>query len=187
MTRSVSPTSSDMSGRSERLSIEPLVIEDADELFAALDHPDVGTYIGGPEMTTVEALRTRIGHLVVGSGRDDEQWLNWVVRTTATDEVIGRLEATVYAGGSWAEVAYVFDPRRWGHGYAVESAGWMIDHLRASGVSELWAAIHPDNGRSIRLIERLGFIEVPPPPTRAVGSYDEGDLVFVRGRRESTR
>ena len=170
-----------MSVRTARLSIDPLVVEDADELFAALDHPDVGTHIGGPEMTTVEALRTRIGHLLEGSGRSDETWRNWVVRLTATDDVIGRLEATVYGGGTWAEVAYVFDPRRWGDGFALESAGWMIDNLRAGGVTELWAAIHPDNARSVRLIERLGFIEVAPPPARPVGSYDEGDLLFVRG------
>ncbi len=180
MTSPTSRPSSAIPARTERLTIEPIVIEDAAELFAALDHPDVGTYIGGPEMTTVEALKTRIGQLLEGSGRAEERWLNWVVRLTSTDEVIGRLEATEY--GAWGEVAYVFDPRRWGHGYAVESAGWMIDHLRAMGVGELWAAIHPDNAHSLRLIERLGFIEVPPPPTRPVGSYDEGDLVFVRGR-----
>jgi RimJ/RimL family protein N-acetyltransferase len=185
MTRPMSPKVSARSGRTERLSIEPLVVEDAGELFAALDHPDVGTYLGGPVMTTVEALCTRIGDLVVGSGLDNERWLNWVVRLTATDEVVGRLEATVYDGGEWGEVAYVFDPRRWGHGYAVESAGWMIDHLRstgASGATELWAAIHPDNTRSVRLIERLGFIEVAPPPARPVGSYDDGDLLFIRRR-----
>ncbi len=176
------PQSSSATVRTERLSIEPLVIEDADELFAALDHPDVGTYLGGPEMTTVEALRTRIGHLLVGSGRDHEHWRNWVVRLTATDEVVGRLETTVYDGGTWAEVAYVFDPRRWGNGYALESAGWMIDHLRAAGTTELWAAIHRDNAHSVRLIERLGFVAVDPPPARPVGSYDDGDLLFVRGR-----
>ncbi len=176
-----------MSGRTERLSIEPLQHGDADELFAALDHPDVGTYLGGPQMTTIEALRERIGHLVVGGppDRPDERWWNWVVRLTATDEVIGRLEATTYGEhGEWGEVAYVFDPRRWSHGYALESAGWMIDHLRAEGTGDLWAAIHPDNIRSIRLIERLGFLEMTPPPPdgRPVASYDAGDLLFARGR-----
>ena len=92
--------------------------------------------------------------------------------------VLGRLEATGYPDG-WAEVAYVFGPAHWGHGYATEGVRWMIGHLRAEhGITDVWAAVHPDNTSSVRLLERLGFERRTWPARRAVGSYDDGDLVF---------
>lgn len=164
-----------------RLGIAPLALADASELVAALDHPEVGTYIGGPDVTTVAALRTRIGHLLAGPqgpGRA-EIWLNYVVRLRADSQVIGRLEATVH--GQWAEVAWVFGRSFWGYGYATEGARWLVDHLeREHDVAELWATVDPRNQRSIALLNRLDFASQPTPARRDLGSFDEGDLVFAR-------
>ena len=60
-----------------------------------------------------------------------------------------------------------------------EATRWLIDFARSQGTADLWAAVHPLNVRSIRLLERLGFVEQPVPPTRPLGSYDEGDVVFL--------
>ena len=162
----------------ERLLIEPLVAAHAGELVAALDHPAVGEYIGGPDVTTVEAMVERIARLAAGPGPEwpEEVWWNFVVRRADTGVVVGRVEATTY--GDWGEVAYVFGPAAWGAGYATEAMRWLIDVLRSVGASELWAAVHPLNDRSIRLLERLEFVARPIPPGRPVGSYDEGDVVF---------
>lgn len=161
----------------ERLQIEILAGEHASELVAALDHADVGAFIGGPDVTTVEAQLERIAFLARGPADPlHERWLNFVVRRADDRRVLGRLEATVY--GDWAEIAYVFDPRVWGQGYASEGLRWLIDHLSSGeGVSEVWAAIHADNIRSIRLVGRVGFV-VQPQPRRVPESYDPGDLVF---------
>ena len=103
-----------------RLTIEPLAARHAEELFAALDDPLVGRYIGGPDVTTLAELRERIAHLLagpeVGSG---DTWANWVVVLDAV--IIGRLEATFHDG--IAEVGYVFGPRWWGRGYGTEVRG----------------------------------------------------------------
>lgn len=162
-----------------RLLIEPLATTHAEELVAALDHPSVGEYIGGPDVTTVEAMVERIARLSAGPGPDwpDEVWWNFVARRADTGVIIGRVEATTY--GDWGEVAYVFDPTATGSGYATEATRWLIDFARSQGAADLWAAVHPLNVRSIRLLERLGFVEQPVPPTRPLGSYDEGDVVFL--------
>ena len=56
-----------------RLAIEPLAVAHADELHAALDHPDVHRYLPNPEVTTVAALRTRLEQLaVIGVKHMDE-------------------------------------------------------------------------------------------------------------------
>ncbi len=172
--------------RTERLLIEPLAHEHVDGLVAALADERVGTYIGGPDVTTVEALHDRIDRLAQGPGPEwpTEHWHNWVARRSSDGVIVGRLEATTYGEtretGEWAEVAYLFGPAYWGLGYAHEGMTWMLDHLSdALGVAECWAAVHPDNERSIRLVARLAF-ERRDEPGRPMGSYDEPDLVFVR-------
>ena len=171
--------------RSERLRFEPLSVEHAEALVAALDDARVGRFIGGPDVTSVEATRTRIERVNEGPpDRPTERWINFAVVLEVDREqpiVIGRIEATTY-DGEWAEIAYLLGPRWWGHGYATEATSWLADHLReARGIGELWAAIHPDNAASIHLVERLGFIRTDVP-TRELGSFDHGDLVYVRAR-----
>jgi RimJ/RimL family protein N-acetyltransferase len=88
-----------------------------------------------------------------------------------------RLEATSY--GAWAEIAYLVGPAYQHRGYAREAVRWLVDHLRANGVVEIWAAAHPDNARSIALLEALGFSRAAP--ARQIGSYDPGDVVYMLG------
>ncbi len=162
----------------ERLTIEPLAHEHAEELVAALDHESVGAFIGGPDVTTVEAMHERIDRLATGPGPEwpDEQWWNFAVRRSADGAMVGRLEATTY--GDWAEVAYVFGPALAGRGYATEGVRWLVGHVAdVLSVAEQWAAVHPDNLASIRLLERVGFRR-EPTAWRPIGSFDDGDLVF---------
>lgn len=144
-------------------------------MFAALDDERVGTHIGGPDVTTLDALRQRIAALVAGPPAEyEEVWLNWVVAAHGT--VVGRIEATLHDG--LAEVAYVFGPAWWGRGYATEAVAWMLDHLHHErGIDACWAAVAPANDASVRLLTRLGFREaVPDAPLH---SFDDGDRRFV--------
>lgn len=163
--------------RTERLMIEPLGRAHAEDLFAALDDERVATYLGGPDVSTLDALVERVGLLVAGAPPNSgEEWLNWVVRHDGT--IVGRVEATVT--GQIAEIAYVFGPRWWGHGYATESTAWMLQHLRDTRtVTEFWATVDPENVPSIALLERLDFARVVHPTYRP-SSYDDGDLIYRR-------
>jgi RimJ/RimL family protein N-acetyltransferase len=163
----------------ERLAIEPLAPAHADGLFAALDDPAVHRYLPQPEVTTLAAVRARIEHLVAGPPRPDERWWNFAVLLRAEPTLIGRVEATTY--GDWGEIAYVLGPRWWGAGFATEATRWLVEHLAAHGVTELWAAVHPANSSSQRLLHRVGFAAAAAPQ-RPLASFDPGDLVFVRRR-----
>ena len=164
-----------------RLRIEPLAAGHADTLFAALDHRDVHRFLTAPDVTTADALRARIARLAsAAQPPPGERWWNFAVRLRddgAVGAVIGRLEATTY--GAWGEIAYVFGPRWWRRGLATEATGWLVGHLAEHGAAELWAAVHPDNTASQRLLGRLGFAAAERPG-RPLGSYDPGDAVFVR-------
>ena len=167
----------------ERLKMAPLRHADADELLAALDDPVVGEYLGGPDVTTIDALHARIDRVRLGppADRPDERWLNYVVRRTDDDVLVGRIEATTY--GDWAEVAYVFGPAHWGNGYACEAMSWLVDDLMANRpVTQVWATVDPRNQRSRRLLERLGFT-IDTEPQRRPASFEDGDLVYGLGHR----
>lgn len=162
----------------DRLEIEPLALRHTAELHAALDHPDVGRYLAGPDVTTIEALSVRIARLTgAPSSPPGERWWNFAVRLRTECTVVGRLEATTY--GEWGEIAYVFGPRWWGHGLASEATRWLVGHLADHGIAELWAAVHPANASSRRLLARVGFTAVERAD-RPLGSFDPGDDVYVR-------
>jgi RimJ/RimL family protein N-acetyltransferase len=160
-----------------RLTIEPLALSHAAQLHAAIDHAEVGRFLAGRAVTALDALHARIARITAGSPHAGERWWNFAVLLRADRTIIGQLEATSY--GDWGEIAYLFGPRWWGHGLASEAAHWLVHHLAAAGSHELWAAVHPDNERSKRLLARVGFAPAASP-ARPLASFDPGDAVFVR-------
>lgn len=170
----------------ERVTLEPLAPAHAEGLHAALDHPDVERFLHGPRIATLDAMRARIAHLLAGppAAQAGERWWNFAVRLRADRALIGQLEATTYPG-AWGEIAYVFGPRWWGQGLATEATAWLVCHLAGLGIGELWAAVHPANTASQRLLLRTGFARADAP-TRALASFDAGDLTFVRHDQDET-
>ena len=167
-----------MTDRTERLTIESLGVEHAEELFGALDDVRVGRFIGGPDVTTLDALVERIEHVSSGAPEASGQlWLNWAVLLDEGHRVIGRIEATVHDG--MAEIAYVLGPRWWGHGYASEATAWLLGTLsERADVDQICATVDPSNAASIRLLDRLGMRRSRLPASGLL-SYDDGDIVYV--------
>ena len=162
-----------------RLLFEPLRPDHAAGLFEPLSDPRVWEYIGENPLTTVTALAAEYDRMASGppSDRANEYWLNYAVRSKADGTLLGTLQATIIE--RWAEVAYLFGPESWGHGYANEAMSAFQDHLRQSWrVDEFWAATSPRNVRSIRLLRRLGYSELCDSWPMLL-SYEPGDLAFV--------
>jgi RimJ/RimL family protein N-acetyltransferase len=166
-----------------RLDVAPLARSDAEELFAALAKPEVGAYLGGPDIESLPWLQQRIARILDGPPPDARAvgWLNFVMRLRAPDHlVVGRLEATLYA--DWAEVAWVLDPQFWRLGLGTEGATWLVQHLHAAhGIDDLWATADPRNEASLRIMRGLGFVDQAVPARRMPESYEDGDVVLARG------
>lgn len=55
------------------------------------------------------------------------------------------------------EIGYVFNRAYWGKGYAAESCRALISQAFSQGIHRIYGECDPDNQRSWRLLEALGF------------------------------
>jgi RimJ/RimL family protein N-acetyltransferase len=162
---------------SATLRLEPLVAAHADEMFHPLSAAAIYDYIPGQPPVSVSALRERYVQLEKGRSADGcQRWLNWIVRLDS-GPCAGFVQATIHEGFT-ADFAFVFAPEHWGRGVAFEACQAVLPHLaRDFGVRALFATVDPRNSRSIRLLERLGFSEVPPD-RYPHGEVEPNDRVF---------
>jgi RimJ/RimL family protein N-acetyltransferase len=156
-----------------RLCLEPLRVEHAEEMLPVLAAPELYAFIGGTPPTLPE-LRARYRQMVAGPPAGPSVgWLNWVLRLQAGQQLIGTVQATVWAEPMWpadaaalrASVAWVVGAAWQGRGYATEAAAACRDFARdVLGATRLIAIIHPDNRPSQRVAEKIGL----RPEKRAV-------------------
>lgn len=152
----------------------------ADEMFVVLCDPAIYAHENEPP-ASVEWLRARFARLEARRSPDGRQrWLNWVLRK-ADGATIGYVQATVLADRA-AYVAYVLGSAYWGRGLASEATAAVLDELAASyRVSEFLAVLKRDNRRSLRLLERHGF--VPASVDALVAHPIDADELLMTLRR----
>jgi RimJ/RimL family protein N-acetyltransferase len=143
----------------DRLVLEPLRVEHAEEMTPVLADEALHQFIGGrPE--SVDELRTRYRRQARGVSDDgDEQWFNWVLRRRDTGALAGTVQATVQRDGDQvtAEVAWVVGIDHQGQGLAREAAVAMALWLRTQGATVLVAHVHPDHAASAGVARAVGL------------------------------
>jgi RimJ/RimL family protein N-acetyltransferase len=166
--------------RSSRLTYQTLSPDHAPGLLTALGNAIVNQFLIEPEPVTLPAAVNFVRRLCAGPppDRPGEQWLNFSV--FLGDALIGRLEATTVSG--FAEVAYLFSPAHWGRGFATEAVAWLQAYCsEVAGVAQFWAAVPDGNVRSIRVLERLHYVEQHPDRWPNPHSFEPGCRVFRNG------
>lgn len=140
-----------------RLELRRTRVEDAAAMFEALRHPEMYRYVPHTTPTSIAEVEARFARVIQETAPDRlEQWLNWTVWLREGGAPLGTIEATVSQHHA-ATIGYIFDPRRWGHGYATEAVQAMMDHLRACGAPVFKAEIDIQNDASKAVVKRLGF------------------------------
>jgi RimJ/RimL family protein N-acetyltransferase len=163
----------------DRLTLEPLKVEHAEEMTAVLAGPALYTFIGGGPPTLPE-LQWRYRQMVAGPPGDRQVgWLNWVIRRRQDDRLTGTVQATICpepGGGDHplllATVAWMVGTSWQGHGIATEAAQALIGWLRARKVTAIMATIHPGNAASAAVARRAGLV-----PTE---DLIDDEIVWVR-------
>ena len=164
---------------SSRLVFECLGGEHAAELFDVLSHPLVSQYLGCEPPQSVAELAVQFTRMAIGpaANSNDKAWINYAVRRKLDEKWIGRVQATIH--DAWAEVAYLFGPSYWGHGYAAESLSWLHTRLQHDyGLTEFWATTACTNERSICLLLRSGYESTNCTDARTLSTHAPGDVAF---------
>lgn len=165
--------------RTPRLQLDPLVAAHAGDMFELLRDPQIYRYLdfeAPPNIAHLAAVYQRLEARQSPDGA--EQWLNWVLRLPGAG-LLGFVQATVTVGGD-AFVAYLLNPRYWGHGYAFEAMQAMLAHLQhAHAVRRFLATVEHDNARSTALLTRLGFVPADGDMA-AAHSLTASERLFVK-------
>ncbi|WTT10433.1 GNAT family N-acetyltransferase [Streptomyces zaomyceticus] len=146
----------DVTVRTARLDLEPLVVAHADEMAGVLADPALHTFIGGAPLALPE-LRARYARLVAGSPDPETLWCNWVVRLRAEGRPVGTVQATVTEGGRVAEVAWVIGTEWQGRGIAREAAEGLVGLLVERGARTVVAHVHPEHAASGAVARAVGL------------------------------
>ncbi|MDQ6948053.1 MAG: GNAT family N-acetyltransferase [Actinomycetota bacterium] len=143
----------------ERLELQPLRSDDADEMAPLLGDLRLHAFIGGTSETR-EQLRARFERQVEGrSPNRSERWFNWIVRLLDNSVAVGLMQATVRQQNCLlvGEVAWVIGVEYQGHGYAGEAAQAMVAWLEQQGLDVVIAHIHPQHMASSSVARVIGL------------------------------
>jgi len=135
--------------RTPRLVLRSARPDDLEAMHAVLSDPRATRWWSTPPHGTLEQTRIWLDGMVA-NGPDQP------------DFVIERDGVVIGKAGFFQlpEVGYILHPDHWGHGFAAEAVGASIDHVFATRpLDELIADVDPGNAASIRLLERLGFVQ----------------------------
>ncbi|MGD9703255.1 MAG: GNAT family N-acetyltransferase [Acidimicrobiia bacterium] len=161
----------------ERLTLTPLTVDDADAMVAVYADPRMHEFTGGAP-PSARQLRERFGALAGGWNEDrSQQWCNWIVRVAGSPEPVGAVQATIADDLTWAAVAWEIRVSHQGRGLATEAASALVDWLFASGVARITANIHPEHSASVRVATRAGLT--------ATDEADDGEIVWHRHRSDA--
>jgi ribosomal-protein-alanine N-acetyltransferase len=146
----------DLTLRTGRLDLRPLVDADADAFFALRSDPVVQRY-GSGVWTDLQQAHTRIADNQRDMAAGQLVELAIVRREDAS--LLGTCTLFHHdAACRRAEIGYALMVPAWGRGYASEAATALLDWGFAHmGLNRVEADIDPRNAGSARVLERLGF------------------------------
>ena len=151
------PSLSDVTLQTERLTLRPLVLADADAIFAMRADPVVQRYGSHPPWTDRQAALDWLDRNARGAANGEH--VQFAIERCSDGVVVGT--CTLFALDAQcrrADVGYALALSEWGKGYANEAVSamlsWGFDELDLNRVE---ADIDPRNVPSARALERLGF------------------------------
>ncbi len=141
-----------------RVRLRWLEQRDVPALFRVFSNPEVMTYWSRPPMTGVgeaEQLLAQIHELYA-----TRSLTQWGVALRESDEVIGTCTlAGIDRSNQRAELGFALGREHWGHGYMQEAVSRLLEFCFGPlGLARLEADADPRNERSLRLLERFGFV-----------------------------
>lgn len=155
----------------ERLSLRKFVLDDAAFILELVNDPDWLRFIGDRKVHSFEDARTYLqnGPLAM---YDRSGFGLYAVTLKGDESPIGMCGLIKREGLDDVDVGFAFLLPYRSHGYAYEAAAAVLAYGRREfGLKRIVAITSLDNEKSIRLLERLGFVF--EKTTRLPGSDEE--------------
>jgi len=141
-----------------RLTLRPFALEDLREAFGWFGDPLVMRYTPtGPDRDMTETA-TRIASYQ--RHQAEHGFSKWVIADQNSGRPIGDAGLLFIPDYGWVDFGYRLARSYWGRGLATEAASALME--RAFGelkLSRLVSIVHPENRASIRVLDKLGFLE----------------------------
>jgi RimJ/RimL family protein N-acetyltransferase len=138
-----------------RLVLERPRLSDAEAIFSRYaSDPEVTRYVAFPRHHSVDTVRTFLTF-------SDAEWERepagaYLIRARTDGQLLGGT-GLGFETPFRASTGYVLARDAWGQGYASEALLAMVDVARVTLVRRLYALVHPEHQRSMRVLERCGF------------------------------
>lgn len=139
----------------DRLVLRALTVDDAEDFYALNSNPEVMRFTGEPRLESVEEARDAIDRHpdfdTIGYGR-------WACELKSEQRVIGFCGLKYLDDFDVVDVGYRFLPEFWGQGLASEACEASIRYgFDVIGLELIVGYVMPDNGASIRVLEKVGM------------------------------
>ena len=160
----------------ERTIIEPITLDDAPFFVSLMNSPGWLQFIGDRNIETSEDARRYLENSFLRSYAENG-FGYYLVREKSSHEPIGTCGFLKKPTLENPDFGFAYLPDYAGRGYASESCRAVLNYgIGAFGFEVLDAVTMPQNVRSIRLLERLGFDR----QTASIGSAPDDELLLFR-------
>jgi len=161
----------------ERLRLRALTPRDASAVLAVVGDPEVTRYHSVPTLTTLAEAQAALERLGIALLARDA--IRWAIELVEHGEMIGTVGLLRFDfEHRHAEIGYEIARRWWGLGLTPEAAAAVIRYgFSVLGLHRIDAGVLPENDASVRVLQKLGFIE---EGTRR-------DYLYSKGRFHSFR
>lgn len=141
----------------ERLSIQRLKYEDAEEIFYTYaSKPEATKYVSWPTHRSLNDTRTFLRYAVDAWNKGTDY--SFSVRLKDSSRLIGSFGVLNEDGK--LQFGYIFSPTQWGRGYATEVCRTMMTFLRSQrGVFRVQSFVDIDNIASAKVLIKSGLAE----------------------------
>lgn len=169
----------------ERLLIRPLVLSDAEAMFAMDNNPIVHKYLWQQPTQIIEETIKIIEY--VQKQYEENKIGRFATILKETDEFIGWtgikfVNDHVEKGNTnFYDYGYRLDEKFWNKGYATEaSKAWLEYGFNQMNIKEMKAYTHAENGASNHVLQKVGFNFIEDYP-------DKDGVIWKWWQMESTK
>lgn len=141
-----------------RLMLKKLTRSDAGGIFSLRSNEDVIRYTGIKKYAAIDEAHAYISR--IGEDLARNECIMWSIRLISNDQFIGSICIwNIASDGACAEIGYDLLPQYQGQGFMQEALKAVIGYgFEGMKLSSIVAYLRTQNTRSIRLLERNGFI-----------------------------